>query len=88
MTDKELRKLNRISLLEIIVEQRQRIEELEKKLTEAAEQLDARYIRFDIQNVESREEASKALADVLGESWAPATSEKRYVPQNTSLRRR
>lgn len=39
MTEKELKKLSRIELLELLVEQTERCEELERKLAEAEEEL-------------------------------------------------
>ena len=63
----ELRRLDRISLMELIVEQRKKIEELEEKLAEANSRLDARTIRLDIDHVEDKRELSRMLRLVLRE---------------------
>lgn len=44
MTDKELKKLKRVELLEIMLEQSKRIEQLEAQLAEATSQLESRRI--------------------------------------------
>lgn len=44
MTSKELRKLNRRQLLELMVEQSERIDELERQLADAREELEERRI--------------------------------------------
>lgn len=44
MTNKELRKLTRRQLLELMVEQSKRIDELEAQLTETKQQLESRTI--------------------------------------------
>ena len=46
MTDKELRKLGRLELLEILVRQADRIEELEHELEAANERLESREIEI------------------------------------------
>ena len=46
MADKDLRKLQKIELLEILVDQRKRIDELEKELAEAREKLEDREIKI------------------------------------------
>jgi hypothetical protein len=53
--------------MELIVEQRKKIEELEEKLAEANSRLDARTIRLDIDNVGERKELSRMLRLVLRE---------------------
>ncbi len=69
MTDKELRKLQRMELLEILVDQRRRIDELEKELEAANKKLQDREIR--IRNSGSIAEASLALSKVFQEAqWA------------------
>ena len=65
MTEKELRYLNRVELLELIVKQREEIEKLEAKLADATARLDARYIRLDIQNPGTWEETARALVTTL-----------------------
>ena len=47
MTDQELKKMNRLELLEILVKQGERIEELEKELAETKAQLESRRIRLE-----------------------------------------
>lgn len=47
MTEKEFKKLNRYQLLELLILQTQRVEELEAQLSEAQEKLKAREIRVN-----------------------------------------
>lgn len=68
MEDKELRRLNRRDLLEIVVQQRKRIEELEAKMAEADAQLAARCVRLDVQNGESWSTTFRILADMFEEN--------------------
>jgi small-conductance mechanosensitive channel len=63
----ELKRLDRIRLMELIVDQRKKIEELEEKLTEVNSRLDARTIRLDIDHVEDKRELSRMLRLVLRE---------------------
>ena len=63
----ELRRLDRIRLMELIVDQRKKIEELEEKLAEANSRLDARTIRLDIENVGEKKDLSRMLRLVLRE---------------------
>ncbi len=70
MADKELRKLQKIELLEILVDQRKRIDELEKELAEAREQLESREI--NIRNSGSIAEASLKLTKVFYEAQKAA----------------
>ncbi len=65
--ENELRRLDRIRLMELIVDQRKKIEELEEKLAEANSRLDARTIRLDIDHVEDKKELSRMLRLVLRE---------------------
>jgi hypothetical protein len=65
--DQELRHLDRIRLMELIVDQRKKIEELEEKLAEANSRLDARTVRLDIENVGEKEDLSRMLRSVLRE---------------------
>lgn len=46
MTDQELRKLNRLELLELLTKQQERIEELENRVDELEERLQDRQIRI------------------------------------------
>lgn len=63
MTD--LCRLDRIALMELIVEQRRRIEELEEKLEEAEKLLDRRNIRLDVGGINRKEDLLQALKQVL-----------------------
>jgi heme oxygenase len=65
--DQELRHLDRIRLMELIVDQRKKIEELEEKLAEANSRLEARTVRLDIENVGEKEDLSRMLRSVLRE---------------------
>lgn len=62
-----LKHLDRIRLMELIVEQRKRIEELEEKLEEAERRLKERTIRLDVQNVNKTEDLARTLRSVLEE---------------------
>ena len=66
MADKELRKLQKMELLEILVDQRKRIDELEKELAEAKEKLEDREIK--IKNSGSLAEASMRLTNIFEEA--------------------
>ena len=63
MEDKALRKLNRKDLLEILLEQTKRIEELEKELEEAKKELKER--KTSLKDVGSLAEASLVLSDIF-----------------------
>lgn len=65
--DQELRRLDRISLMELIVDQRKKIEELEAQLEEANSRLEARTVRLDIENVGEKKDLSRMLRSVLRE---------------------
>ncbi|MBR7045482.1 MAG: hypothetical protein IKI23_07475 [Lachnospiraceae bacterium] len=62
-----LRHLGRESLLELIVEQRKRIEELESQLAEARGLLRKRSLRLDIEKIGRKEDLALALRAVLEE---------------------
>lgn len=70
MADKELRKLQKMELLEILVDQRKRIDELEKELAETREKLEDREIQ--IRNSGSIAEASLKLTNVFVEAQKAA----------------
>lgn len=70
MADKELRKLQKMELLEILVDQRKRIDELEKELAETREKLEDREIQ--IRNSGSIAEASLKLTNVFEEAQKAA----------------
>jgi hypothetical protein len=63
MTDKQLRKLSRMELLELLVEQSKQIDELQRQLREAKEQLESREIK--IANAGSMAEAALKLNHVF-----------------------
>jgi hypothetical protein len=63
MTDKQLRKLSRMELLELLVEQSRQIDELQKQLQDAREQLESREIK--IANAGSMAEAALKLNHVF-----------------------
>ena len=53
--------------MELIVEQRKRIEELENRLEKTERRLEERTIRFDVENVSKKEDLVRAIRSVLGE---------------------
>lgn len=63
MTDKELRKLNRQELLEILVEQSKKIAQLEEELSKARTELESREI--SLQEAGSIAEASLRINKVF-----------------------
>lgn len=63
MTDKQLQKLTRRQLLEILVEQGRRIEQLEAQLSRAEEKLAERAIK--IENAGSIAQAALVLTDIF-----------------------
>lgn len=63
MNDKSLKKLNRKALLEILLEQTKRIEELEVELVETKEKLNNKNV--SISNAGSLAEASLKLSDIF-----------------------
>lgn len=63
MTDKELKKLSRKELLEMLVIQTRRTEQLEKRVSELEERLSDKTIK--IENVGSLAEASLKLSGVF-----------------------
>ena len=70
MADKELRKLQKIELLEILVDQRKRIDELEAELAETRQKLEQREIQ--IRSSGSIAEASLKLTNVFTEAQKAA----------------
>ncbi len=70
MTDRELRRLSRMELLEILLDQRKRIDELEKELEETRQKAESREIL--IRNCGSLAEASVQLTDVFLEAQKAA----------------
>lgn len=70
MTDKELRKLKRSEILELMIEQSDEIEELKRRLAEAEEQLADRNIRLE--RAGSIAEAALALNHVFEDAQKAA----------------
>ena len=63
MTEKELKKLNRYQLLEMLIIQTERANELQKKLEEAEEKLESRSVQMTVMG--SIAEASLHLSGVF-----------------------
>lgn len=63
MIDRELRKLSRLELLELLVAQSKQVDELQKELSEAEEKLSKRELK--ISKAGSIAEAVVSLSDVL-----------------------
>lgn len=63
LTEKELKKLNRYQLLEMLIIQTERANELEKKLEQAQEKLDSREVQMTVMG--SIAEASLQLSGVF-----------------------
>ena len=72
MTDKELKKLSRAELLEMLIEQSKRADELQAKLDKAEEELNSRQLKVD--EAGSIAEASLRLSGVF--EAAQAASEQ------------
>ena len=70
MTDKELRKLNRKELLEILVSQQQEIDRLRGELNQAQKELADR--RIIVENAGSLAEASIAMTNLFEEAQKAA----------------
>lgn len=83
MTEKELKKLTRAELLEILIYQTKQITELEQRLEEAEEALEDRRIR--IQNAGSIAEASLELSGIFEAAQRAADQ---YLENVKALRRR
>lgn len=66
-TEKQLRRLNRMSLLEIIVEQKKQIEDLQSRLTAAEKQIESRNVTVDLMNVDSWNTAARFMAQICGQ---------------------
>lgn len=65
--ERDLSRLDRIRLIELIVEQSRKIESLESELENANKRLDARCIRLDIEKIGTSEDLSRALRAALKE---------------------
>lgn len=63
MTEKDLRKLNRYQLLELLIIQTRRTEELEAQLAQARQELESRQIKM--KNIGSVAEASVQMTGLL-----------------------
>ena len=83
MTDKELRKLKRIELLELLVDQAAEMEELRKRLAQAEEKLGSRELM--IQESGSLAEAALKLNDVFA---AADRAARDYLDNAQALRAR
>lgn len=70
MTDKELHKLNRKELLEILLKQQQEIDHLKNELEQAEKKLQER--KIIIENAGSLAEASIAMTNLLEEAQKAA----------------
>ena len=70
MTDKELRKLNRLELLEILLAQQEEIDRLQAQLAETQEKLESKDIR--IKEMGSIADASLALTEVFSDAQKAA----------------
>lgn len=81
MTEKELRRLNRSDLLEILIEQGKKIELLERRLAKANKELENR--RIVISNAGSIAEAALQLNGVFQAAEAAA---KQYLESIESMR--
>jgi hypothetical protein len=68
VTEKQLRRLNRMSLLEIIVEQKKQIEDLESRLAAAEERLAAKHVSIDLQNAGSWDAAVRFLTQACNDN--------------------
>ena len=63
MTEKDLKKLNRYQLLEMLIIQTERADELERKLEEAQQKLDSRDVQMTVMG--SIAEASLQLSGII-----------------------
>ncbi len=82
--EKQLRRLDRMSLVEIIVKQRKQIEDLQSQLATAEERLASRSVSIDLQNVESWEEAARFLV-LACDSGRPGGQEMPEDPESGDL---
>ena len=83
LTEKELRKLNRYQLLEMLLIQTQRADSLQKQLEEAQSQLDDREIRMTVMG--SLAEASLQLSGVFEAAQNAADLYMRNVEKKAAL---
>ncbi len=83
MTDRELRKLRRIDLLELLIQQDEEMEELKMRLKRAEEQLAAREI--DVKRAGSLAEASISISGVME---AAENAAKLYLENIQAMQRR
>ncbi|MBR6408353.1 MAG: DNA repair protein [Clostridia bacterium] len=70
MTDKELRKLRRVELLEILLEQQHEIDRLKEQVASLEQQLKNR--RIAIENAGSIAEAALAVSNIFAEAQKAA----------------
>jgi cell division septum initiation protein DivIVA len=83
LTEKELKKLNRYQLLEMLLIQTQRADSLQKQLEEAQSQLDDREIRMTVMG--SLAEASLQLSGVFEAAQNAADLYMRNVEKKAAL---
>lgn len=81
MTDKELRKLNRKELLEILLEQQKKIDALEAELKEKNEELESR--RVKISNAGSIAEAAVSMTNLFEEAEKAVEIYLANIQENT-----
>lgn len=83
LTEKELKKLNRYQLLELLIIQTERADELERKLEEAQKKLDSREVEMTV--IGSIAEASLHLSGVFEAAQNAADSYVRAVQERTAV---
>ena len=83
MTEKELRKLNRYQLLEMLIIQTERANELEKKLEEAQAKLDSREVQMTVMG--SIAEASLQLSGVFEAAQNAADTYLEKVKERSAI---
>ena len=83
LTEKELRKLNRYQLLEMLIIQTERANELEKKLEEAQGKLDSREVQMTV--LGSIAEASLQLNGVFEAAQNAADAYLNAVKERTAI---
>ena len=84
VTEKQLRRLNRMSLLEIIVEQKKQIEGLESRLATAEERLAVKHVSIDLQNVGSWDAAVHFLMRACDYNETES-SDNKEMPDNKAV---
>ncbi|MBQ9325890.1 MAG: DNA repair protein [Clostridia bacterium] len=82
MTDRELRKLRREDLLEIMIEQQRQLEELQRQLAEAQEELNDRRIHIDASG--SIAEAALRVTHIFEDAQKAADMYLDHVKERTA----